>query len=102
MKKNNIRLISVSNGNESGFDIYLDFSGQREYLMSHRHHGVLFNILKDGIGLATLQREYPRRCGLHHKGYASRMRSKRCEKAVSHLLLVVDDYLSEREAFLAA
>ena len=35
MKKNNrnIRVCAVNNGNRDGFNIYLDFSGQREYLI---------------------------------------------------------------------
>ena len=31
-----------------GFKIYLYFSGQREYLMSH-HNGLLYALLKGGV-----------------------------------------------------
>lgn len=74
-----IRVFAVNNYKVSNkFDIYLDFSGQREWLMMHRHNGAIFNILKDGIQLSELRR------------FTGRDR-----KLVRYLLTVIDEYLED-------
>ena len=40
-KENNIKVVAENAGQEHGFNIFIDFSGQREYLMYHRHNGLL-------------------------------------------------------------
>lgn len=53
-----VRVIAINNEKvHSKFDIYLDFSGRREWLMMCRHNGILFSILKDGIALSDLRRK---------------------------------------------
>ena len=75
MKKNNrnIRVCAVNNGNRDGFNIYLDFSGQREYLIYHRHNGF----------------------GCFHVG---RTGSSGLYEVTKHLVSVINDYMLEREA----
>ena len=52
-----IRVIALNNENvHSKFDIYLDFSGHREWLMICRHNGILFSLLKNGVSLGDLRR----------------------------------------------
>ena len=95
MKKqfNNIRVCAENMGSKRGFNIYLDFSGQREYLMSHRHNGLLFEMLKDGIYLNEMKR-------MKRGSRSGKVRtcSVKTKNSVEHLLLVIDDYLIDREA----
>ena len=77
-----IRVIAVNNYKvESKFDIYLEFSGQREWLMMHRHSGLLFSLLRNGVSLAELRR----------------IRG-RDQKIVKYLLKVIDEYLEEEKS----
>ena len=77
-----IRVIAVNNYKvESKFDIYLEFSGQREWLMMHRHSGLLFGLLRNGASLAELRR----------------IRG-RDQKIVKYLLKVIDEYLEEEKS----
>ena len=55
----NVRIIAVNAAGKHGFDIFLDFSGQREYLMSHRHNGPLYSMLCDGAPLDEVRRWRP-------------------------------------------
>lgn len=74
-----VRVIAVNNDKVySKFDIYLEFSGHREWLMMHRHNGILFNILKHGISLGELRR---------FKG--------RDQSRVQYLIKVIDEYLAD-------
>ena len=92
----NVRIIAVNAAGKHGFDIFLDFSGQREYLMSHRHNGALYSMLCDGASLDEMRRWRPaagrRQSGVH------RRHSETLHSSVRHLLLVVDDYLLEQAA----
>ena len=90
----NVRIMAVNNGGADGFNIYLDFSGQREFLMHHRHNGLLYELLKDGVRLHELRRWTPAR------GHGSRSRAGTVKLTgmVSHLLEVADDYIAERAA----
>ena len=92
----NVRIIAVNAAGKQGFDIFLDFSGQREYLMSHRHNGPLYSMLCDGAPLDEVRRWRPaagrRLCAVN------RRHSETLHNSVRHLLLVVDDYLLEQAA----
>ncbi len=101
MKKmnNNVWLFVENRDCQDGFNIYLDFSGQREYLMSHRHNGFLYNMLKDGMRLADLQRlrgskalssQFYRKYGVY--------RGNALDSTLCHLLNVVDEYMTEKFA----
>lgn len=92
----NIRILAENNGNSDGFNIYMEFSGQREYLMFHRHSGLLYGLLKDGMALSDLRRwkvpKISRRTGRSHQT----RRSDKLKNSVGHLLAAVDDYMLER------
>jgi len=83
-KEGNIKVVGVNNYKQSGFDIYLNFSGRRELLMWHRHNGLLYDILRNGIRLNDLRR-------LPTHKY----------KGLRYLLMVIDEYLNE-EAYATA
>jgi hypothetical protein len=91
----NIRVIAENNGNKNGFNIFLDFSGQREYLMSHRHNARLYRLLKDGAVVADVRRWSPAQIG---SGRVGRTGYAQLYDIVSHLVTVIDDYMMEREA----
>ena len=97
MKKNNrnIRVYAVNNDRKKGFHIYLDFSGQREYLIYHRHNGQLYKLLKDGVTIEEMKRWKPTYFGCARYAHPS---SNRICKVVKHLMNVIDDYMLEREA----
>lgn len=97
-KIRNVRIIAINNGILDGFNIYLDFSGQREFLMHHRHNGLLYALLKDGIRADELRRWSP----AVGRGSRGRAATDQLKGMVSHLLLVVDDYIRERGADRAA
>lgn len=91
----NIRVLAENNDRKNGFSIYLDFSGQREYLMHHRYNRLLYTLLKDGITVADVRRMTPAQMKCH------RVRGKRFSKlynSVNHLVSVIDDYMIERTA----
>lgn len=81
MEKRKIRVIAANNYKKGGFDIYLDFSGRREYLMRHRHNGVIYNMIGNGVRLEDLKRKTGRE-----------------KRALKYLLEVIDEYLEEEAA----
>ena len=84
---NNIFITAQNNANNPGFCIYLVFSGRQEFLTHHRHNGLLYNLLKDGMTLNELRR------------WRFRYQSKdKLNGMVRHLLRVIDDYMLEKEA----
>ncbi len=97
MKKNNrnIKVYAVNHGRKNGFNIYLDFSGRREYLIYHRHNGILYNLLKDGVSVDDVKRWTPSSLGCVRRGRSSA--AKIC-RVVGHLVTVIDDYMVDREA----
>lgn len=97
----NVRVIAENIDSDHGFHIFLDFSGQREYLMSHRHNGLLYNVLKDGVALDDMRRWRPCHKAREFPGFRHNSRangSVQLENMLSHLLVVIDDYMMEREA----
>lgn len=101
MKNNNrnIRIIAENNGNRDGVNIYLDFSGQREFVMHHRHNGLLYALLQDKPRLSELQRWRGGRGRLNARFFRENdlYAAKKLEPVVLHLLDVIEDYLSWRE-----
>lgn len=93
----NIRILAENNGTQDGFNVFLDFSGRREYLTYHRHNGLLYALLKDGVALDDMRRWKPARM-VRGSRRRSRVNAGRVHSMVSHLLNVVDDYLLDREA----
>lgn len=95
-KNRNISILAQNTTDARGFHIYLDFSGQREYLMSHRHNGLLYDLLKDGVALDDVRRWRP--SGNRKRGRSRRRREECLYHMVDHLLDVADEYIWEREA----
>ena len=81
-----------------GFHIYLDFSGQREYHMTHRHNGLLYGLLKDGVALGELRRWRNDDIARKIKRSPRYSGSSKLTNMVGYLLVVIDDYIVEREA----
>lgn len=97
MTKNNrnVRVIAVNNYGHAGFNIYLDFSGQWEYLAYHRHNGLLYRLLKDGVAIDDMKRWKPSKLKNFRTG---RTVVSKMHNMVGHLNAVIDDYMTEREA----
>ena len=91
--RRNIRIIAERAGEEQ-MDIYMDISGQKEYLMRHRYNYKLFSLLKDGIHIEQLRRSTE-----HYKlrGYkrnpSQRRLSQALENSMTHLMTVADEYI---------
>lgn len=75
-----------------GLDLYLDFSGQREYLMRCRFHPVLYRYLKPGVRIETLRRDC--RTGVNTVLPSGRRITDRgAVHSASHVLRCAEDYL---------
>ena len=95
----NIRVLAVNAGRKSGFHIFLEFSGQQEYLMTHRHNALLFRLLKDGMALDDIRRWRPSHLYRGKTGAVRRGSGSVClDNMVRHLILVIDAYLLDRAA----
>lgn len=96
MKKGdkNVRVIVENTGNKSGFDVFLDYSGNREYVMHHRHNGLVYELLKDGVVLDDLRRW---KMSSIYKGHARKSFGTKRHKSISHLINVIEDYIAERD-----
>lgn len=94
----NILVFAENNGTSRGFNIYLDFSGQREYLLTHRHNGAIFKILENGIRLPDLERGIRDMNMQLLSGRRSRITlTNQLQKNLSFLLTVIDEYITDRE-----
>ncbi|WP_421601568.1 hypothetical protein [Acetobacterium wieringae] len=83
----NVKVLAVNNENKDGFDIFLDFSGQQEFVMHHRYNGLIYPLLSDGIPLDDLRRWKPKP--------AQRQVNGKLVKMVSYSLKVIDEYINE-------
>lgn len=94
----NIRVIAINEDVQSGFNIYLEFSGKREYLVTHRHNGALYGLLKDGIRVADMQRLLYGSCKLQsindYRVYF--FPTKQLRNSMRHLMIVIDEYITDR------
>ena len=89
----NINVHAVNDGSNPGFNIFLDFSGQKEFLMHHRHNGLLYRLLKDGVRLQELRRLEQRRSFVRrHK----RRQNRRLENLLQYLLKEADSCISKK------
>ena len=89
----NINVLAVNDGSNPGFNIFLDFSGQKQFLMYHRHNGLLYKLLKDGVRLQELRRLELRRSFVRrHK----RRHNRRFENLLQYLLKEADRYICKK------
>ncbi len=104
----NVRLIAEESDLRNWFDIYIDFSGSREYLMPHRRNTNIYNLLKDGIRIDDLERDSRKVISdislserRYNKGAVNlrlkcrKNKSRQLENSIEHLLIVVDEYLKD-------
>ncbi len=94
----NILVFAENNENQHGFNVYLAFSGQREYLLTHRHNGAMYMMLKDGIRLGELQRgvremKLPALCSRR----VGIIDSEQLRNSMRYLLVVINEYIEDRE-----
>ena len=82
----NIKVVAVNLDKYDGFNIYLDFSGQREFLVFHRHNGILYNLLKDGVIVDDFKRLNISKINVNslHKGRNKRRHSESANGVVKH------------------
>ena len=95
----NIRIVAEAN-EMNGFDIFVDISGSREYLMSHRNNEYLYKMLAKGMYLDSIRRWRPNSSYRAHTHRARSVLSMKAQKAVRYLLAEIDDYLLHREGIL--
>lgn len=81
----NVRIFATPAADSGGINIYLDFSGQREYLIFYRFNYKLYMLLKNGISLDELTRT---------SGYrAASPGDNAMIHSVKQLMRVIDDYI---------
>lgn len=96
MTEKNIRVVAQNCNDVNGFNIYLELSGRREYIMWHRHDGILFNVLKDGVYLNTLKREKPHKLfGSKRIAIQKRRICSSYDKKIKRIIKILDEYVSE-------
>ncbi len=101
--QHNVRLKALTSDSNEGFDVYVDYSGNREYLMHHRHNEILFSKLKDGIAINELERCKQRLVAdACISGRMSRLKtrknySQKIENSINHLINVANEYLEDME-----
>lgn len=81
----NVRIFATSRFEQDGINLYIDFSGQREYLMSYRFNRTLYKYLKRGIPLEELR-------VLSRARYESR-KHQAVVHSVKHITRVVDEFI---------
>lgn len=104
--KKNMRLIVEGSTEWEWFDIYIDFSGNREYLMPHRPNILLFNLLRGGVTLGELERNMWKMVSdvslsgkRFKKGQTNprlkyrKNQARKLENSVGHLINVVNEYI---------
>lgn len=94
----NAKVVFEKNGDKEGFNVYLDLSGQREFITVHKRYGMLYTVLKDGIFLSEMQRKKPIKIFHDHYGKNKRRATASFDNMMNHLSLVVNDYLAYRES----
>ena len=94
----NILVIAENNGTSKGFNIYLEFSGQREYLLTHRHNGAIFRMLENGIRLPDLERGIREMDIQLLSGRQTRIAyTNQLQNSLRYLMTVIDEYIIDRE-----
>lgn len=109
---NNIRIFATETENNDWINIYLDFSGQFEYVMSHRANDYLYESLKNGMNVADLERNKKRlitngslgRTWYYHGNHSGRNKhrkgiSQQLENQINHIILVVTEYIEDRNDY---
>lgn len=95
----NNRIFAENSVNSSGFDIWLELSGERHYLMHHRHNAMTYVLLKDGISLRELARWKPENAAIvkQYFGDVSIRQIDKMTNSVAHVLKTANEYLIEMQ-----
>lgn len=97
----NVRIICFNKPNKDGLDIYIEFSGKREYLMSYRHNGSIYDVLCRGISIDELRRydpkvpKAPNGCRPHRLKTYKRT-NQHLRHTIDHIVSVANSYILER------
>lgn len=104
--RRNTMIFAENTEGKAGFDIYISFSGQREYLMFHRHNAFLYELLKDGVKIDEFRRISQQVIGdmasaspkfqLHGTIPTMKRRrnlSRRFENSTDHIIDIIEEYL---------
>ena len=110
-KEKNITLVASESNDKGWFNVYIDFSGHKEYLMPHRNNTRIYKMLCSGISIEALQRVAKKEAAdmtisqyryVGEKGKLKlkriKNRSRKLENSIDHLLLVAKEYLEERKS----
>ena len=100
MNRKSLRLFAENRDHKSGFDIYLGYpGGEREYVLSNRHNGLLYGVMKDGVKVEDLNRWLTGDAKLACVG-DRKSRSKSAahvEGSIRQLLKTVNEMMTEKE-----
>lgn len=98
MKMKNVRVICFNN-TSNGLDIYIEFSGQQEYLMTYRRNGLIYDVLCRGISLDDLRRHEAKYIVTNSRHYNSvhKKSATQLRHTIDHILKVADEYMADRE-----
>lgn len=99
LTNSNNRIFAENSENRSGFDIWLDLSGERHYLMYHRYNIMLYVLLKDGISLGQLARWKPENAAIVKRYYGgiSIRQIDKMTSSVANVLKNAQTYLNEMQ-----
>ena len=104
----NVRLVAEGTREQDWFDIYIDFSGSREYLMPHRKNDRLYGLLKDGMSIGDLERSTQKvvsdislsgrrylKGGINPRLKCRKNQARRLENSIGHLVLAAHEYMED-------
>ena len=81
----NVRIYAEPNCFRTGMNVYLDFSGQQAYLMSHRNNAPLLDLLASGMRLEELER--------FTRTNSRRESQQKLRASAKHILRSADEYI---------
>ncbi|MBP3817280.1 MAG: hypothetical protein J6H31_03175 [Butyrivibrio sp.] len=93
----NNRILAENNEGSTGFDVWLNLSGKRHYLMHHRDNVMIYDLLKDGISLGELARWKPENAASlkrYFRGLSTRQIDK-MTNSIANVLKTAKAYLAD-------
>ena len=81
----NVRIFATSKYGVDGINLYIDFSGHREYMMQYRYNKALYKRLRGGVALEELR-------ALGRERHESKLRQA-VAHAARHISKVADDFI---------
>jgi len=96
----NIRVVAMKNRDKATANIYLDLSGQRQFVTTLRMSGPLCRMLHNGVRMETLKRwngeSYQKNCPGKY------IRKGKLKHSVDHVIRIIDDYITYELEEIAA